>query len=663
MDATDPSEDELKSLLEHYQAGNFADAEPLALSLTQQFPKHPFGWKVMGVLLKQTGRLSESLMPLQKAIELSPTDAEAHNNFGNALKGLQRLDEAEVQYNRAIALKPDYAQAYFNLGNTLQTKGNPGSAILCYARAISLNRDYIRAYTNLGMALKKLKFTKRNPSLYPILVDLLTRGNYVRPSEVAGAIVSLIKQENQIKDLIVNTSIFSDIKEVDRAIKVLAQFPLLQQLMRICPVPDLQLEALFVSIRRALLEGLGHIDNTPEQISFSTTLALHCFVNEFVYFETDEEAELIRVTEQRIAETVARGWQPKIAEVLCLAAYRPLHQYEWIEKSQILHQLPAVRERLVEEPRAEKVIAKQVRSLATVGDAVSRKVREQYEENPYPRWVKLMVHPKPQSLATFCEEAKLRLQSENIKSVSAPSILIAGCGTGQHSIGVASRFTNCHVTAVDLSCASLAYAQRKTRELGITNVEYLHADILELGELEQKFDLIECAGVLHHMNDPMAGWRVLVNLLRAGGLMKIGLYSELARRHIKQSRREIFVDGIGASAVEIRQFRRSVVESHYEHHKQLTSHFDFFSLSMLRDLTFHSQEHRFRLSQIQSYLDNLGLMFCGFESRDTVDKFKAVVGEEADTCDLSLWDKFEESHPSTFASMYQFWCQKSQQVS
>ena len=268
MEGTGPSEHDLKSLLEHYQAGNFGDAESLAMSLTQRFPEHPFGWKVMGVLLKQTGRLSESLLPLQKAVELSPTDAEAHNNLGNALKNLDRLDEAESEYNRAIALKPDYAQAYFNLGNTLQKKGNPGSAIWFFAHAIRLKSGYNRAYTMLGVALKQLEFTKGNPSLYPILVDLLTRGNFVRPSEVAGAILGLLKQENQIKDLLFNTSIFRDINEVDRAIKVLAQFPLLQQLMRMCPLPDLQLEALFVSIRRGLLEGLKDIDPSPEQISF-----------------------------------------------------------------------------------------------------------------------------------------------------------------------------------------------------------------------------------------------------------------------------------------------------------------------------------------------------------------------------------------------------------
>ena len=628
------------------------------MSLAQRFPEHPFGWKVLGVVLKQTGRLSESLLPLQKVIELSPRDAEAHSNLGNALKSLDRLDEAETHYNRAIALKPDYAQAYFNLGNTLQAKGNPGSAIWFHARAISLKGDYVQAYHGLGIALKQTEFTKGKQSLHPILVDLLTKGNFVRPSEVASAILSLLKQEKQIKDLLVNTSTVRDINEVDRAIKVLAQFPLLQQLMRICPLPDLQLEALFVSIRRRLLEGLDDSDLSPDQSGFALTLALHCFTNEFVYFESDEEAELIQHVEQRIADSVSRASEPTLAEILCLAAYRPLHQYDWIEKLQILDQMPEVRQRLVEEPGAEKVIAKEMKALTTVGHTISRKVKQQYEENPYPRWVKLRVHPRPYALAKFCAEAELRLQSESIKSVSAPSILIAGCGTGQHSIGVASHFTNCHVTAVDLSCASLAYAQRKTFELGITNVDYLHADILELDSLGQRFDLIECVGVLHHMDEPMAGWRVLVNLLRVGGLMKIGLYSELARRHVKRVRGEIAQQGIGASGVEIRQFRRSVIESHREHHKQLTRNFDFFSLSTVRDLIFHAQEHCFRLPQIESCLDDLGLGFCGFEDRATRTKFKAMFGDEANVEDLSLWDKFEESHPRTFANMYQFWCQK-----
>ena len=54
--------------------------------------------------------------------------------------------------------------------------------------------------------------------------------------------------------------------------------------------------------------------------------------------------------------------------------------------------------------------------------------------------------------------------------------------------------------------------------------------------LERRFDVIECVGVLHHMEDPVAGWRVLRRLLEPGGYMKIGLYSERARRHIVAAR-------------------------------------------------------------------------------------------------------------------------------
>ena len=85
----------------------------------------------------------------------------------------------------------------------------------------------------------------------------------------------------------------------------------------------------------------------------------------------------------------------------------------------------------------------------------------------------------------------------------------------------------------------MAYAKRKTEELGIENIEYMQADILDLGKLNKQFDIIESAGVLHHMDNPMAGWKVLTDCLKPGGLMKIGLYSELARKHIVKIEKEI----------------------------------------------------------------------------------------------------------------------------
>ena len=66
----------------------------------------------------------------------------------------------------------------------------------------------------------------------------------------------------------------------------------------------------------------------------------------------------------------------------------------------------------------------------------------------------------------------------------------------------------------------------------------MQADILHLHHLGKEFDIIESTGVLHHMDEPMVGWKALVDLLKPGGLMKIGLYSDLARQHIVKYERK-----------------------------------------------------------------------------------------------------------------------------
>ena len=140
--------------------------------------------------------------------------------------------------------------------------------------------------------------------------------------------------------------------------------------------------------------------------------------------------------------------------------------------------------------------------------------------------------------------------------------------------------------------------------------------------------------------------------------MRIGLYSELARQHIVEVRKEITLLRMGTSESEIREFRRSLAESNDENHQLLTTSKDFFSLSTLRDLIFHVQEHRFTLPQIKNCLDELGLKFCGFINKDAISNFRKLHGKNADIYDLALWHQYEKSNPRAFAAMYQFWCQK-----
>ena len=149
-----------------------------------------------------------------------------------------------------------------------------------------------------------------------------------------------------------------------------------------------------------------------------------------------------------------------------------------------------------------------------------------------------------------------------------------------------------------------------------------------------------------------------MDLLNSGGLMKIGLYSELARQNIVRVREEMALLRVGTSESDIRKFRQTQAKSYDENHQRLTKSGDFFSLSMIRDLIFHVQEHRFTLPQIKNCLDELELKFCGFENKDVISNFRELHGEASDIYDLELWHQFEERTPKAFIGMYQFWCQK-----
>jgi tetratricopeptide (TPR) repeat protein len=151
-----PSSQQLRSLLEYYQTGQYGDAEKLAKSITQQFPRHQFAWKVLGAIFGQSGRTVEAENANQASVALSPQDTEAHNNLGGTLQKLGRLDEAEASLRQAIVLKPDFAEAHYNLGNTLKELGRLEAAEVSYKRAIALKPDYAVAHNNLGNTLKEL---------------------------------------------------------------------------------------------------------------------------------------------------------------------------------------------------------------------------------------------------------------------------------------------------------------------------------------------------------------------------------------------------------------------------------------------------------------------------------------------------------------------------
>jgi SAM-dependent methyltransferase len=424
------------------------------------------------------------------------------------------------------------------------------------------------------------------------------------------------------------------------------------------------MERLLTAARRLLLETAideaGH--DAGEVPSFYSALARQCFINEYVFAQSEEEAGQVDDLSARLTAALETGAPVMAHWVTAIAAYKSLGSLpltaqlldrQWPEP------IVALLAQQIIDPQAEVRLRAGIPQLTDIANGVSQAVRELYEENPYPRWVKTARGEALNGIGAYLYR-KFPLARFQRRGGNSVDILIAGCGTGQQSIEAARRFRGAHVLAVDLSLSSLAYAKRKSLELELTNIEYGQADILELGAIARSFDLIEAVGVLHHMADPYAAWGTLLSLLRPGGFMLVGLYSEMARQDILRARHFIAARQYEPTAEQIRQCRQDLITSNEaENFASLLKLSDFFGISTCRDLLFHVQEHYVTLAGIDDYLRAQGLTLLGFEiSRNVVHAYRQRFPNDPAATDLGQWQIFEKENPDTFSSMYQFWIQK-----
>jgi trans-aconitate methyltransferase len=394
-------------------------------------------------------------------------------------------------------------------------------------------------------------------------------------------------------------------------------------------------------------------------LPFACALARQCFLNEYVFHLPDVERDGMMALRGRLMADL--GSKPVLAITLiayaCYAPLRSLDRDAAILRRDWPEPMRGLLDQQLREPEEEARLRAAMPRLTPISDETSIRVRQQYEENPYPRWGGPQLVRPAQGFAAYLTDDLGFVLPRALPP--GTDILIAGCGTGQQPIDTAQRFPAARVLAIDLSLTSLGYAQRKATELGVANLEFGQADILNFAPPGRSFDLIESNGVLHHMADPFAGWSKLLSLLNGNGVMRLGLYSELARDNVVAGRAFAAAGGYDGTPESIRAYRQNLMKSDDPLLRSLLASPDFYSMSACRDLLLHVQEHRLTLPQIAAFLRQHGLTFLGFElDAEIRARYRARFPEDATLADLSKWHLFESEHPDTFGATYQFWFQK-----
>jgi 2-polyprenyl-3-methyl-5-hydroxy-6-metoxy-1,4-benzoquinol methylase len=615
---------ELNEAMRRFNQGQFEDASNICNRILSDDPDNLGALNILGGCLARTGKVAQAIKAAERVCFLSPGNAAFYSNLsylhsvaGNFPKAILVMAHAIMNDTRNTAYQTQFARLVDQLEfykATAETAAIKEAIKICMANPAIDVASFATAWHSLLL-------------LDPVFIRLAT-----------------LTQDGDFKEQ-------AEKVDIDELAGPLADPFLLLGLKSLHAI-DLRFERIMTFFRRFFLSRLDDYDSALF-LPFICALAEHCNLNEYVYSCTQEEQTIIDALDGKwdLSAKLDASAMARIALVSCYKDLAQTENADLIEEAGGISQTAAFMhlvESTISNPRKAREYYEAIPAISSSNDSVqnvvSSSVAKQYEENPYPRWRHL-------DIPVLTEKQRSRGRGKKI--------LIAGCGTGYEPLNLAVLYPEAHITAIDLSVPSLAYGKQKAVEFGIKNIEFMQADILQLENLGQQFDLVSCVGVLHHMQDPVEGWRKLLTCLKPDGLMKIALYSEIARESVVLCRNWINEQGFASTPEGIRDFRQAIMDLDDTNPlKDIVNWTDFFSMSMCRDLAFHVQEHNVTLPWIKSVLDDLGLSCLSMRISNPLfrKEYLSMYPDDPALTNLDNLHDYEKHNPRTFRDMYQFWC-------
>ena len=684
--------------------GNLDQALTSTLKSLALKPDNPTAHMNLGIIYKDLGNLGQALASTLRSLDLKPDNPTAQMNLGIIYKDFGNLDQALASTIQSLKLNSNNPHALINLGIIYKELGNLDLALNSTLKSLELKPESPDALTNLGSiykdldkldealhyTLKSLEIESENPSatynvnslismMFPVNINIDTIKAFdllLNRTDINHQTLNTLFIQLFLPSIIEASASKPIISNRNSAFKKLASDWRFRKSLTVIKLQSSPIERFLTKLRNEFLTiAIEEGDISQSLKPLVEALAIQCYLNEYVYSTTRQERQSI----DRLVATATKSQEAISKYLAIIGCYIPIYTTNLKPEAISKYPIEGTESRdLVitqyEEPCQEIKLQSFFDDNASIRDSTSQLVQGMYEENPYPRYRYSKFTPKKLS-RVISKVIKSEIKrndlvfGEELSSPNAiPKILIAGCGTGDQII-LASQYKNAVITAIDLSKTSLAYSLRKVKEYEMNNVTLLKMDLLKVADLDGSFDLIESNGVLHHMHKPYDGLAALVQKLKPGGYMKLGLYSEIGSKLIVKARKIIQDLGISSDSEGIREFRKKVLSGELNELRELAPpgaqdgilKNDFFSLSECRDLCFHVVEHRFTAIEPHELLTSTGLTFSGFMfENEMLDKqirklYRDNYPEDENMTLLENWGELEEVYPSISPRLYRFW--------
>ena len=699
----DTGKDDLSQILEKavflHRNGELVKAERLYQKILSTGHAHPICASNLATIYRQRNEFTKAEELLQLAIRLSPGFSDGYSNLGLLLMDLDRLDEAYNSFAKALDINPSKAVYLYNMGTCLRASGNSRKALFYLEQAISSEGAkhqwgyelpaYLLECGEQSKAVDALlqlsgnkqrghrvvnvwEYVFRN---YPTCIDLLQLEDAARICQLLASSQEIHFQ--LVADLFYRYISFGDIEgllaydandlvaQKESEISQLFADRIFTSILRHSYATDLRIEHLLKKLRTSLaLEYLSQNYLNPSRKQILQSIAIQCVNNGYIYALSKGDTDLLVKLQTQI-ENYSHFSDAESALVL-LACFIPLAEDPRLsDLARIV--LPKSEEwsdflsRHISEPLAAKDLSRTLSSGVDISDEIV--VREQYESSPYPMWI-AAAHTFEQRIAPYdsiSSQIRPAILDKKFK-VDKPRVLVAGCGTGLQVSSLLSWDVS-SIDALDISANSLGYANMKYKQLGIQDINFIHGDLIQYCSSGQKYDVIECCGVLHHLPNPLIGLLSLVKALRENGIIKLAVYSSLARRSVLEA--QALAEGLGYGKKdlnEIRKFRDFLFSKslHRDLGDRLSRFHDAYNLHMFRDLCFNGMETNYSIDQLSRLLAASGLRFAGFcLPKFRLEHFCDAYPNPDMLTHLPTWEAYEKENPDCFASMYEFFAVKA----